>query len=60
MEPQRTADAHQLPGAPGSSLGSEVRSNLTILLKMDSMSALTHQQRGGTISPKLNLLAKEL
>ena len=40
---------------------SKARSNLTSLLKMDSMSALTHiNKRGGTISPKLNCLAKEL
>ena len=37
------------------------KSNLNILLKMDSMSALTYiNRRGGTISPKLNRLAKDL
>ena len=36
-------------------------SNLTILLKMDSMSALTYINKlGRMISPQLNCLAKEL
>ena len=36
------------------------RSSLTILLKMDSMSALTYIKKlGGMISPQLNCLAKE-
>ena len=37
------------------------KTNLTIHLKMDSMSALTYINKlGGTISPQLNTLAKEL
>ena len=37
------------------------KTNLTIYLKMDSMSALTYINKlGGTISPQLNTLAKEL
>ena len=37
------------------------KTNLTIILKMDSMSALTYiNKRGGTISPRLNQLAKDL
>ena len=37
------------------------KTNLTIHLKMDSMSALTYINKlGGTISPQLNSLAKEL
>ena len=40
---------------------SKDKTNLTIHLKMDSMSALTYINKlGGTISPQLNSLAKEL
>ena len=55
LESPGTADAHQLPGASGSlavKCFAMDRSNLTTLLKMDSMSALTlHQQAGGNDIP---------
>lgn len=62
MEPSGTPNVHQLLGAPSSSYCYKMLcQKLTIHLKMDSMSALTYiNEHGGTISPHLNRLAKEL
>ena len=66
MVPQRSSNAHQLPGASGSkSLAIQTfakrKENVLIHLKMDSTSALTYiNKMGGTVSPDLNRLTKEL
>ena len=55
VDPRGETHAHQLPRAPGSPSGSEMfcksQKNLTVHLKMESISALTYINKlGGTIS----------
>ena len=56
---------HQLPGATSATLVvkcfAKDQRGLTILLKMDNTTAIAYiNRRGGTISPELNYLAKDL
>ena len=65
LEPGRAGNAYKLLGAVGSNLGSAVllegpHSSVSIATTRQPDSCSIHQQLGGTVSPLLTQLAKEL
>ncbi len=63
MVKDRDADAHQLPGTTGSNVGSQMlcKAQARHVDPPDNTTALTYINKfGGTVSPELNRLTKEL